>query len=46
MRRKIPALVMSYLPIIDHLKRVLSNPRDAELMCWHSEKCRENDEEI
>jgi hypothetical protein len=45
-KRKIPALVMWYFPVIDHLKRVFSNPRDAELMRWHSEKCRENDEEI
>jgi hypothetical protein len=45
-KRKIPALVMWYLPVIDHLKHVLSNPRDAELVHWHSEKHREKDEEI
>jgi hypothetical protein len=45
-KRKIPALVIWYLPVIDHLKRVFSNPRDAELVRWHSEKCRKNDEEI
>jgi hypothetical protein len=45
-KRKIPALVMWYLPVTDHLKHVLSNPRDAELVHWHSEKHRENDEEI
>jgi hypothetical protein len=28
------------------LKHVFSNPRDAELVHWHSEKRRENDEEI
>jgi hypothetical protein len=39
-KRKIHALVMWYLPVIDHLKRVFSNPRDAELVCWHSEKRR------
>jgi uncharacterized Zn finger protein (UPF0148 family) len=43
MKRKIPALVMWYLPLIDHLKRVFSNPRDAKLVRWHSEKRREND---
>jgi hypothetical protein len=32
MKRKIHALVIWYLPVIDHLKRVFSNPRDAELM--------------
>jgi hypothetical protein len=41
-KRKIPALVMWYLPVIDHLKRVFSNPRDAELVCWHSEKRKKN----
>jgi hypothetical protein len=45
-KRKFPALVMWYLPVIDHLKRVFSNPRDVELVRWHSEKCRKNDEEI
>jgi hypothetical protein len=42
-KRKILALVMWYLPVIDRLKRVFSNPRDAELVHWHSEKHREND---
>jgi hypothetical protein len=46
MKRKIPALIMWYLPVIDHLKCVFSNPRDAELVRWHSKKRRENDEEI
>jgi hypothetical protein len=32
--------------VIDHLKRVFSNPRDAELVRWHSEKRRKNNEEI
>jgi hypothetical protein len=39
-KRKIPALVMWYLPVINHLKCVFSNPRDAELVRWHSEKHR------
>jgi hypothetical protein len=43
---KIIPLVMWYLTVINHLKRVFSNPRDAELVHWHSEKCRKNDEEI
>jgi hypothetical protein len=45
-KRKIIALVMWYLPVIDHLKCVFSNPRDAKLVRWHSEKHRENNEEI
>jgi hypothetical protein len=45
-KRKITTLVMWYLPVIDHLKCVFSNPRDAKLMHWHFEKRRENDEKI
>jgi hypothetical protein len=45
-KRKIPTLVMWYLPVIDRLKHVFSNPRDAELVRWHSEKRRKNNEEI
>jgi hypothetical protein len=45
-KRKIPTLVMWYLLVIDHLKHVFSNPRDAELVRWHSEKHRKNNEEI
>jgi hypothetical protein len=46
MKRKISTLVMWYHPGIDRLKRVFSNPKDVELVRWHSEKYRENDEEI
>jgi hypothetical protein len=45
-KRKILALLMWYLLVINHLKRVFSNPRDAELVHLHSEKRRKNDEEI
>jgi hypothetical protein len=45
-KRKIPALVMWYLLVIDRLKHVFSNPRDAELVRWHSKKHRKSDEEI
>jgi hypothetical protein len=45
-KRKIPALVIWYLPVIDRLKCVFSNPKDAELVCWPSEKRRKNNEEI
>jgi hypothetical protein len=41
MKRKIPTLEMWYLPVIDPLKHVFSNNRDAELVRWHSEKHRE-----
>jgi hypothetical protein len=45
-KRKIPALVMWYLPVIDRLKYVFSNLREAELIRWHSKKRRKNNEEI
>jgi hypothetical protein len=45
-KRKIPALVMWYLLVIDHLKCVFSNPRDVELVRWNSEKHRKNNKEI
>jgi hypothetical protein len=45
-KRKISALVMLYLPVIDHFKHVFSNPRYVKLVRWHSEKRRENDKEI
>jgi hypothetical protein len=45
-KRKIPTLVMWYLLVINHLKHVFSNPRAAEMVCWHSEKRRKNNEEI
>jgi hypothetical protein len=41
-KRKILALVIWYLSVIDRLKRVFSNPRDAELVRWHSEKHRKS----
>ena len=31
---KIPAMVMGYLPVVDHLRHLFSNPKDAELMTW------------
>jgi hypothetical protein len=33
--RKVLALVMWYLPVIDLLNHMFSNPRDAELLLWH-----------
>jgi hypothetical protein len=33
--RKVSTLVMWYLPVIDRLRHMFSNPRDAELLLWH-----------
>jgi hypothetical protein len=38
--------VVWYLPVIDRLKHVFSNPRDEKLVRWHSKKHRKSDEEI
>jgi hypothetical protein len=36
-QRKVPALVTWYLLVEDHLKRLFSNPKTAELMTWHTD---------
>jgi len=45
-KRKITALVMWYLLVIDLLKRLFSNPRGVTLMRWYSEQRSKNDEHI
>jgi hypothetical protein len=45
-KSKILALVMWYLPVIDRLKRLFSNPREAELMRWHAENRKQNNKHI
>jgi hypothetical protein len=42
-QRKVPTLVMWYLPVEDHLKRLLSNPTTAELMTWHADRSDKSD---
>ena len=37
---------MWYLPVIDRLKRLFSNPREAELMRWHAENRKQNNKQI
>jgi hypothetical protein len=36
--RKVSALVMWYLPVIDHLKCMFSNAREAHLLLWHVQR--------
>lgn len=45
-KSKNPALVMWYLPVIDRLKHLFSNPREAELMRWHAENRKQNNKQI
>jgi hypothetical protein len=33
-KRRIPALVMWYLPVTDRLRRMFLNPKEAALMTW------------
>lgn len=42
-QRKVPALVMWYLPVIDRLKRLFSNPKNAKLMTWHADRPDKDD---
>jgi hypothetical protein len=39
--RKVPAHVMWYLPIIDPLKSMFSNAREAQLLLWHVQQKRD-----
>jgi hypothetical protein len=36
MQRKSPALLVWYLPMINHLRALFGNPEDAQLMSWHA----------
>src|SRR6266508_2795454 len=45
-KRKIPAMIMWYLPVIARLKRLFSNPRDSKLMSWHFEQARNKTDEL
>jgi hypothetical protein len=37
-QRKVPTLVMWYLPVEDRLKRLFSNPKTTELITWHADR--------
>jgi hypothetical protein len=39
--RKVTTLVMWYLPVIDRLKRMFSNAREAQLLLWHVQQKRD-----
>jgi hypothetical protein len=39
--RKVPALVIWYLPVIDHLKCMFSKAREAQLLLWHVQQKRD-----
>jgi hypothetical protein len=41
--KKIAALVMWYLPVVDRLRCLFANPDDAKLMSWHASDEHKND---
>jgi hypothetical protein len=41
--KKIPALVMWYLPVVDRLRCLFANHEDAKLMSWHTSDEHKND---
>ena len=45
-KRRVPALVMWYLPVIDHLRRIFLNPKEAALMTWWDDECKVVDDVI
>ena len=45
-KRRILTMIMWYLSVISRLKRLFSNPRDAEMMSWHFDKLNHKDEKL
>src|SRR6185437_7061073 len=41
-RKRVPAKVMWYSPIIPRLKRLFRNKDNAKLMRWHKEECKKD----
>jgi hypothetical protein len=45
-KRRIPALVMWYLPVTDCLRRMFLNPKEAALMTWWDDERKVDDDTI
>lgn len=45
-QRRIPALVMWYLPVVDRLRRMFLNPKEASLMTWWDDERKVGDGKI
>ena len=43
MQKKIYALVMWYLPVVDRLRSLFAHPDNAKLMSWHASDEHKND---
>ena len=45
-QRRIPALVMWYLPVTNRLRRIFLNPKEAALMTWWDDERKVDDDKI
>jgi hypothetical protein len=45
-QRRIPALVMWYLSVVDRLRRMFLNPKEAAIMTWWDDERKVGDDEI
>ena len=45
-QRRIPTLVMWYLPVTDRLRRIFLNPKEAALMTWWDDERKVDDDKI
>jgi hypothetical protein len=45
-KRRVPALVMWYLPVTDRLRRIFLNPKEAALMTWWDDDRKVDDDVI
>jgi hypothetical protein len=45
-QRRIPALVMWYLPVVNRLRRMFPSPKEVVLMTWWDDECTVGDDEI
>jgi phage FluMu protein Com len=45
-KRKVPVLVMWYLPVTDRLRRIFLNPKEAMLMTWWDDERKVDDDVI
>ena len=45
-QRKILALVIWYLPVVDHLRQMFLNPKEAAMMTWWDDERKKDDDGI
>uniref|UniRef100_K3XSV5 Transposase-associated domain-containing protein n=1 Tax=Setaria italica TaxID=4555 RepID=K3XSV5_SETIT len=45
-QRRVPSLVMWYLPVVDRLERLFANPKTVEMMTWHANRPVKDDGKV